>query len=272
MSLNSPIGLYDSGLGGLSVVREVFKLLPNESVAYMGDTARVPYGGRTPAELLEFNREILSILLEKGVKAIVVACNTSSAIALPVLEGECPVPILGLIEAGANAAVQAGKRIGVIATLATVRSEAHKKAIEALGQPCEIFPVACPKLVPMIEAGMWEGPEAEAIVFESLLPLLDAKLDTLILGCTHYPFVAPLIHAILGTGVQLIDPAEETVRALGEILAAQDLLADLGDPQHRLYVSGDPASFAASAARLIGPALPPVSHVAVNMPTPLAMS
>lgn len=271
VSLNSPIGLYDSGLGGLSVVREVFRLLPSESVAYVGDTARVPYGGRTPGELLDFNREILAFLLEKGVKAVVVACNTSSAIALPTLDAECPVPILGLIEAGARAAVKEGRRIGVIATEATIRSQAHLKALEALGQPCEVFPVACPQFVPMIESGHWDGPEAAAIVYESLLPLLGAKLDTLILGCTHYPFVAPLIREMLGESVQLIDPAEEAVRALGEILSAHDLEAEASVPQHQIYVSGDPVAFGTSASRLIGPILPSVLSITVQMPTPLAI-
>lgn len=252
MPTSAPIGLYDSGLGGLSVVREVWSQLPHEAIAYIGDTARVPYGGRSAEELLGFNREILGLLLDQGVKAVVVACNTSSAVALPVLDAECPVPIIGLIEAGARAAATNGRRIGIIATEATIRSGAHLRAIEELGQPCEVFPLACPKLVPMIEAGKWEGPEADATVFESLAPLLGAKLDTLILGCTHYPFLRKVIEAILGEGVRLVDPAEEAVRALGEILSAHDLLAPSRIPAHRLMVSGDPGGFEQSARRLLG--------------------
>lgn len=269
MFVNSPIGLYDSGLGGLSVVREVFRSLPDESIVYVGDTARVPYGGRKSTELLAFNREILGFLLEKGVKAVVIACNTSSAIALPVLAQECRVPILGLIEAGSRAAVQRGRRIGVIATEATIRSQAHLKAIATLTQACEVFPVACPSLVPMIESGLWEGSRASAIVYESLLPLLDADLDTLILGCTHYPFVAPLIRAILGEQVNLIDPAEETVRALEEILGAHDLKAEKGSPHHQLFVSGDPHAFEIAARQLLGDVLPPIEQIAVEQPPPL---
>ncbi|MNX96829.1 Glutamate racemase 1 [compost metagenome] len=201
---------------------------------------------------------------------MVVACNTSSAIALPVLDAECPVPILGLIEAGARAAATEGRRIGVIATEATIRSRAHLRAIEALEQPCQVFPLACPKLVPMIEAGIWEGPEAEATVYESLLPLLDAKLDTLIFGCTHYPFLRKVIAGILGDGVRLVDPAEEAVRALGDILAANDLLATERTAPHRLMVSGDPVDFQRSAKRLLGEAIDRVEGIQVKEALPLA--
>ncbi|MBO9539818.1 glutamate racemase [bacterium] len=270
MQTAAPIGLYDSGLGGLSVAREVFRQLPEEAIAYIGDTARVPYGGRSVEELLSFNREILGILLDQGVKAVVVACNTSSAIALPVLDAECPVPILGLIEAGARAAATEGRRIGVIATEATIRSRAHLRAIEALEQPCQVFPLACPKLVPMIEAGIWEGPEAEATVYESLAPLLDAKLDTLIFGCTHYPFLRKVIAGILGDGVRLVDPAEEAVRALGDILAANELLATERKAPHRIMVSGDPVDFLHSAKRLLGEVIDRVEGIQVKEALPLA--
>lgn len=267
----APIGLYDSGLGGLSVVREVFRQLPHESIVYVGDTARVPYGGRTPSELLAFNREILKTLLATDVKAIVVACNTSSAIALPQLDAECPVPILGLIEAGARAAVAQGRRIGIIATEATIRSRAHLDAIQALDFVGEVFPVSCPKLVPMIEAGIWEGPQAEAAVFEILSPLLDCKLDTLVLGCTHYPFVRQVIREILGPRVALIDPAEEAIHALGEILSAHHLLAPKTIPHHRLLVSGDPIDFYSSAHRLLGDVVPAVEGFQVEAATPIAL-
>lgn len=268
---NAPIGLYDSGLGGLSVVREVLRQLPRESHTYVGDTARVPYGGRSPEELLAFNREILDFLLQAGVKAVVVACNTSSAVALPVLDAECPVPIIGLIEAGARAAVTEGRRIGVIATEATIRSRAHLQAIQALDVPCQVFPVSCPQLVPMIEAGLWEGPEATAIVYESLQPLLDAKLDTLILGCTHYPFVRQVISDILGPGVRLVDPAEEAVRALGEILEAHELLSEQAIPRHRMLVSGDPIGFYQSAHLLLGDVVPAVEHIQVAGALPIVL-
>lgn len=249
----------------------MLRQLPHESLTYFGDTARVPYGGRTREELLAFNREILDHLLQSGVKAVVVACNTSSAVALPVLDAECPVPIIGLIEAGARAAVAAGRRIGVIATEATIRSRAHVRAIEALDAPGQVFPASCPQLVPMIEAGIWEGPEATATVYESLRPLLDCDLDTLILGCTHYPFVRQVIQEILGSRVRLVDPAEEAVRALGEILAAHDLLATPSIPRHRVLVSGDPIGFYQQAHLLLGDVVPGVEHVPVAAALPIAL-
>lgn len=256
-----PIGLYDSGLGGLSVVREVFRQLPDESVLYFGDTARVPYGGRSVEELVSFNREILGILLERGAKAILVACNTSSAVALEALDAECPVPILGLIEAGARAAVRVGSRIGIIATEATTASGAHARAIASIRPDAVVMPVACPRLVPLIESGDWASDRAAAVVIESLSPLLDADLDALVLGCTHYPILSPLIQGIVGPGVKLVDPALEAVRALGEILAAHDLLAEPGhSPEHAFLVSGNPDSFALNASRLFGTLPATVAH------------
>jgi glutamate racemase len=257
----SPIGLYDSGLGGLSVVREVFRQLPAEHVLYFGDTARVPYGGRTAEELLAFNREILGILLERGVKAVLVACNTSSAVALDTLDAECPVPILGLIEAGARAAVSCGRRIGIIATEATIASGAHARAIASIQPDAQVFPLACPRLVPMIESGDWSSERAAAIVIESLAPLLDADLDALVLGCTHYPIISALIQSVVGPRVTLVDPALEAVRALGDILAGHDLSAPPESaPQHAFLVSGPPETFAQNAARLFGTLEASVSH------------
>ncbi|MNX41739.1 Glutamate racemase 1 [compost metagenome] len=273
MKSASPIGLYDSGIGGLSVVREVFRQLPHEAVLYFGDTARVPYGGRSVEELISFNREILGILLERGAKAILVACNTSSAVALDALDAECPVPILGLIEAGARAAVRCGSKIGIIATAATIASGAHARAIASIRPDAEVLPVACPRLVPMIESGDWNSDRAAAVVIESLGPLLDADLDALVLGCTHYPIIASLIQSIVGPGVKLVDPAQEAVRALGEILAGHALLAEpVAGPAHTFLVSGDADAFALSANRLFGTLAGSVEHHTVRSlvesPTP----
>ena len=261
MKSASPIGLYDSGLGGLSVVREVFRQLPHEGVLYFGDTARVPYGGRSVEELVAFNREILGILLDRGAKAVLVACNTSSAVALDALDADCPVPILGLIEAGARAAVRCGKRIGIIATAATIASGAHARAIASIRPDAEVLPIACPRLVPMIESGDWNSERAAAVVIESLAPLLDAELDALVLGCTHYPILSSLIQNIVGPGVKLVDPAQEAVRALGEILAGHELLAEpTNAPSHQFLVSGDADAFAHNATRLFGTLAASVDH------------
>lgn len=243
------------------MVREVFRQLPHEAVLYFGDTARVPYGGRTREELLSFNREILEILLARGAKAVLVACNTSSALALETLDHECPVPLLGLIEAGARAAVRCGRRIGIIATQATIASGAHARAIASIAPDAEVHPHACPLLVPLIESGDWASERAAAVVIESLGPLLETDLDVLVLGCTHYPLIAPLIQRVVGPHVQLVDPAQEAVHALGEILAGHDLLAEPRPaPRHQFLVSGDARAFAENATRLFGSLEAKVAH------------
>lgn len=253
MDAHAPIALYDSGLGGLTVVREVLARLPGESVTYFGDTARVPYGPRSAAEILAFNREILAILVAAGAKLVVIACNTSSALALPELRGECPVPLLGLIDAGAEAAVAAarGGEIGVIATQATVRSGAYGRAVAAIAGSAVVREVACPTLVPLVESGGWTGEAARAIVAEALAPFLAAPPAALVLGCTHYPHLAPLIRELL-PGVALVDPAAGVVARASAILAAQGLLAPTdARPSHRFLVSGDPEPFFNSARALL---------------------
>ncbi|MGE5708340.1 MAG: glutamate racemase, partial [Bacteroidota bacterium] len=190
MSKNRPIGLYDSGVGGLTVVREVFAQMPSERVLYFGDTLRVPYGSRSASELLQFNREILHFMVNQGVKLVLVACNTSCAVALPALRAEFSVPIMGIIDAGAQAAVGTGRRIGVIATEATIKSGAYDRAIKSLSPEATVLGQACPTLVPLVESGRWDGPEALEIIRDALLPLMGEKLDTLSLGCTHVPLLA----------------------------------------------------------------------------------
>jgi glutamate racemase len=256
-----PIGLYDSGIGGLSVVREVFQQLPGEAVLYFGDTARVPYGPRPADEIVAFNREIVQILVRGGAKLIVIACNTSSALALPVVREECPVPVVGLIEPGARAAVAAaGNRpggIGVIATEGTVRSGAYGRAIAALSPLIPVREVACPALVPLVESGTWQGPEAEATVRRMLAPFIAAPPAALVLGCTHYPLLAPMIASVLGPGVALVNPA-----ALAVAEASAMLEHGPGDrPHHRFLVSGDPEPFFKLATGLFPGAVEQVEQV-----------
>jgi glutamate racemase len=257
--MNRPIGLYDSGIGGLSVVREVFRQLPEESVLYVGDTARVPYGSRSEAEILAFNREIVDWLLEAGAKLIVIACNTSSAMALPMLRASCPVPVIGLIGPGAQTARAAGRRVGVIATQGTVRSGAYGHAIRAIDPGAVVREVACPSLVPLVEGGRWDGPEAVAVVREAIAPFLADPPDCLVLGCTHYPLLAPLIRQLL-PGVTLVDPA---ARAVAEAAAALPAVgpATGGRPQHRFFVSGDPEPFHGLATRLFPGTIDQVERV-----------
>lgn len=258
--MNRPIGLYDSGIGGLSVVREVFRQLPHESVLYMGDTARVPYGSRSESEILAFNREIVDWLLETGAKAILIACNTSSAMALPMLRASCPVPVIGLIGPGAETALAAGRRVGVIATQGTVRSGAYGHAIRALDPGAEVREVACPGLVPLVESGRWDGPEAVAVVKEAIAPFLADPPDCLVLGCTHYPHLAPLIRALL-PGVTLVDPAARAVIATAQALRMAGIEARGGQPSHRFFASGDPDHFHKLASRLFPGTIDRVEHV-----------
>lgn len=259
-----PIGLYDSGVGGLSVVREVFRQMPLERVIYFGDTARVPYGPRKPGELLTFNREIVSYLMAQGVKLILVACNTSCAVALPALRQEFSVPILGLIDAGAQAAVENGRRIGVIATQATIKSRAYERSIHQISEESEVFGLACPNLVPLVEGGIWRGNEAFDVVKKELEPLKDLNLDTLVLGCTHFPHLAPVIAQVMGPNVKLVDPARHAVAHLRRALTKHRLLSPGSHQDHRFIVSGDPDSFHTLANRLFADCQ--VEAVSMDMP------
>ncbi len=258
----APIGLYDSGVGGLSVVREVFRQLPAEAVHYLGDTARVPYGGRQTSELVGFNREILAYLASEGAKAILVACNTSCATSLEVLRPECPVPVVGLIDAGARSALAHGRRIAVLATEATVRSGAYEHAITAMEPGAQVVSVACPGLVPVIESGEWDGEAARSAVRKAIAPLRGIPLDAAVLGCTHYPLMADRIGEALGPAVRLVDPAIEAVAELAWILYERDLLAPAqAQGAHQIVVTGDEESFAVQAARILGMPVPPVRRI-----------
>lgn len=265
MDVNRPIGLYDSGVGGLSVVREVFRQLPHESVLYFGDTARVPYGPRSPQEILRFNREIVELQIRAGVKLILIACNTSSAFALQTLQEEYSVPILGLIRPGAEAAVAVGRRVGLIATEGTVKSGAYAQALRRLDPGLAIREVPCPKLVPLVESGEWQGVEAEAIVRSSLGPLLAFPPDCLIMGCTHYPHLEPVLRRLL-PGVQMVNPAERAVAEAARTLADRDMAATQSAPTHRFWVSGDPEPFYHLANRLFPGHVQQVQQVHVGVP------
>ncbi|WP_236683265.1 glutamate racemase [Neomoorella thermoacetica] len=250
-----PVGVFDSGVGGLTVAREITRQLPAETIIYFGDTAHVPYGSRPVDELIHFADTIVGFLIARGAKAIVDACNTTSAVALPYLQQKYSIPIIGVIEPGVEAALQATKngRIGVIATEATIASDAHRRALLSRGKEVQVFTRACPPFVPLVEAGIVAGPRVEGVVAECLESLLQAGIDTLILGCTHYPFLAPVIQDLAGPGVTLVDPAAATVRELKSVLAAGGgLRGPHGSRAHEFYVSGDPRSFNEVGFKLIG--------------------
>ncbi|MEB3223522.1 MAG: glutamate racemase [Candidatus Sericytochromatia bacterium] len=270
MLSTSPIALYDSGLGGLSVFRALAARLPAESLLYFGDTARVPYGPRQAAEILAFNEEVAGLLVAAGAKALVVACNTSSAIALPVLGPTSPVPMVGLIEAGAQAAIEAagGGPIAVIATQATVRSGAYGRAITARAPGTPVVELACPTLVPLVEAGDWSGPAAVEAVHAALAPLVAAPPAALVLGCTHYPHLTAAVAEVL-PGVTLVDPATRVADTVAALLGEAGGLAPEGTrPVHRLWVSGDPATFLLSARRLVAGLPESATLVPVAQPVP----
>lgn len=263
MSHPAPIGVFDSGLGGLTVVRALRARLPGEAVVYLGDTARVPYGPKSPETVRRYADEIARWLLGQGVKAIVVACNTATAHALGHLQATLPVPVIGVIEPGARAAVRATRRhVGVIGTAGTVRSGAYASALEAIAPDVRVSARPCPLLVPLVEEGWVDHAVTEAVVREYLAPLVAAGVDTVVLGCTHYPVLAPVLARVLPPGTTLIDSADETARTVAALLDARGIAAPAGSIGGlRLAATDEPVNFAALAARFLGEPVEGVEHV-----------
>lgn len=222
-----PIGIFDSGIGGLTVVRQIHRRLPNENLIYLGDTARVPYGTKSPATVVRFACEDTQFLLQQNVKAVVVACNTASAWALPTLQQKFDLPIFGVIIPGACAALEKTKtqRIGIIGTSATIRSQAYSKAILARCDTAQVFAHACPLLVPLVEEAWNDHPVTLRVLREYLRPLLRHRIDTLVLGCTHYPLLKAAIRKVTHEKIALIDSAESCALYVKERLAALKLLS-----------------------------------------------
>jgi glutamate racemase len=251
----APIGVFDSGIGGLTVAREIMRQLPTESIVYFGDTARVPYGPKSPDTVRRYSREITDFLCHQGVKSVVVACNTATAHALPMLREQYRVPIIGVVEPGARAAVAATRNrgIGVIGTLGTVNSGAYERAIRALSPDARVVARACPLFVPLVEEGWLDTEPTRLIAEEYLHPLVQARVDTVVLGCTHYPLLKPLIGRVVGHGVRLIDSAEQTAAETARVLAERDLCAP-GDnaPEYRFVASDAPLQFRTLAERFLG--------------------
>lgn len=299
MSDPRPIGVFDSGVGGLTVLREIVRRLPHESTVYLGDNARAPYGTRSDDEVRTFSAEALDELASRDVKAIVVACNTSTAVALRDLRARYDLPILGVVRPGASAAALStrNRRVGVIATPATVRSHAYFNAIKDENPAVEVYEHATPRLVPMVEAGLLAGEEVESTVADELAPLLgvrdasgefvfplppSARIDTLLLGCTHYPLLRPVIARAVGDRVAIVDSATATASALAELLGVNALEAPgtsrgtAADPgrdgherpeeaastaTHQQLTTGDVDRFRSIAERMFGEAFPDVQPV-----------
>lgn len=248
----APIGIFDSGVGGLTVLREIYRQLPNESVLYFGDTARLPYGSRSPEEILYFVRQILTWMADQGVKMVIMACNTSSALALDPVQGEFPFPVLGLIRPGAQAAALQGRRIGVIATQATVTSRAYTHAIQEINPTCQVWEVGCPNFVPIVEQNQIQSPQAQRVAATYLQPLIAANIDTLVYGCTHYPHLAPVLKPILPTTTQYVDPAISMVAAAAKELDALGLRSSTPAWSTEFYVSGSAPEFKRLAVQWLG--------------------
>ncbi len=256
-SADAPIGLFDSGIGGLTVARELLWRLPSESLLYVADTAHLPYGGRPVAELRRLSVGLARWLADEGCKLLVVACNTSSAVALDAIREAVDVPVIGVLEGGARAVASQARPgvIGVCATAATVASGAYPAAIRALRPEAEIAQVACPAWVPLVEAGRLSTPDAAAAVCAALEELPLGELTALVLGCTHYPFLAPQIRMRTEETCYLVDPAAETARAIARDLHRRGLLA-AGEPHHRLHATGDLTSLTHANRTMLGGRLP----------------
>jgi glutamate racemase len=263
---SAPIGIFDSGLGGLTVARSIYDRLPGECTIYFGDTARVPYGPKSPETVRRYSLEILRWLLDQGVKAVVVACNTSTAHALPALQAASPVPVIGVIEPGARAAAASGRGpIGVIGTAGTIASNAYMAAIHRRCPEARVEQKACPLFVPLVEEGWFEHPAAELIAREYLAPLREAGVEALVLGCTHYPLLKPLLQRVMGPDVELIDSGEATADALVHVLRRGGLeAADGAQAWHRFAVSDDVARFQQIGSRFLGDRLGKAEVVSVG--------
>jgi glutamate racemase len=246
------IGLFDSGVGGLTVLSAIYRRLPNESILYFADTARLPYGTRSKEEIIQFTREILNWMATQNVKMIIMACNTSSALALEAVRLEYNLPILGLILPGARAAVQKGRRIGVISTPATAASNAYGQAIGEIDPTAKVWQVGCPEFVPLIEQNRIYSPNTKRVAQKYLQPLIQRKIDTLVYGCTHYRHLAGVLRTILPPSVQIIDPAEHIVVAAEKELELMGLKSSYAPLPTRFCVSGSPSRFAQLSRQWLG--------------------
>jgi len=260
-----PIGLFDSGVGGLTVLREVLRQLPQESTLYFGDTARVPYGSKSRDVIVRFSQEIARFLQKERIKMLIVACNTASAFALTALRAELTIPVIGVIEPGARSAIAATRtgRIGVIGTEGTIESRAYMEAIHRMNAEVEVFGQACPLIVPLVEEGWQDKPLGVDIIREYLEPLLKKKIDSLVLGCTHYPLLKNIIAKVAGPDVRLIDSAEETAREVSRELQERGLSASSA-ATHRYFVSDDPSKFERLGERFLGQPVPDVQRVDIG--------
>ena len=245
MTDHRAIGVFDSGIGGLTVVKAICELLPDENVFYLGDTARVPYGGKSPATVERYAREMIEMLVAEDVKAVVIACNSASAVALPKIENDFRIPIVGVIQPGAQAAVAAtrNRHVGVIGTRATIKSGAYERAIRRLDAQIDIAARSCPLLVPLIEEGWLNDEVTDRVIARYLEPLVRQGIDTLVLGCTHYPLLADAVARFLQSKVTLVDSARNCAKALAELLDRESLRGSKGSGKLQVALTDAPEGF-----------------------------
>ncbi|MBE5847499.1 MAG: glutamate racemase [Lachnospiraceae bacterium] len=257
LSASAPIGVFDSGVGGLTVVNEIISQIPSERIVYFGDTARVPYGGKSKETITMYAEQIVRFLLEQGVKAIVVACNTASAYALDTLEKEIDIPIIGVVKPGAKTAAETTKngRIGIIGTEGTVGSRIYEQYISRISPASHVVGKACPLFCPLVEEGLLDDPVTDEIARRYLEGMKGSGIDTLILGCTHYPLIRTTIERVMGKDVALVNPAWETAHALKDLLTEEGILnPEAGDAdlkKHRFYVSDSAEKFGRFASTVL---------------------
>ena len=246
MSNKAPIGVFDSGVGGLTVVKEIMNQLPGETIIYFGDTARVPYGNKSKETVITYTRQIVRFLMEKRVKALVIACNTISALALETVKAEIDVPVIGVVKPGAKVAAETTKnyKIGVIGTEATIRSGIYNEFLSQTNPQIKVFGKACPLFVPLVEEGLIEDPVTMEMARRYIGELMENDIDTLVLGCTHYPLLRKTIRKIVGDRIELVNPAYETAKSLNEVLLEKDIKNDdTLKTDHKFYVSDGAEKF-----------------------------
>ncbi len=253
--IEKPIGFFDSGIGGLTVLKEVFSLLPEENTLYLGDTARVPYGIRSAETVIRYSFENTDFLVSKGIKLLVVACNTASAVSLEEIKKRLHLPVIGVIEPGSRAAVRAtrNRKIGVIGTEATINSSAYSRTIREMDNSIEVFGLPCPLFVPLVEEGFTDDEVAEMVAGRYLKDLIEMGIDTLVLGCTHYPLLKGVISRVMGEGIVLIDSAKETALGIRDTLMRDGMLSKAGrEPSRMFFVTDSPERFVRVGERFLG--------------------
>lgn len=253
MPNNYPIGVFDSGVGGLTVAREIMRQMPNESIVYFGDTARVPYGSKSQNTVITYSKQIVKFLQTKHVKAIVVACNTATAFALETLQNEIDIPMIGVIKPGAKAALEATQsgRIGVIGTEGMIRTDIYTRYLNSIQSNVQVFPKSCPLFVPLVEEGLLYDSVTVEIAERYFSELKGYDIDTLILGCTHYPLIRHTLQKVIGDNVTLVNPAYETAKTLKAVLLEKDLICNQKVATHQFFVSDGAEKFKAFANTIL---------------------